>query len=306
MAGASLTLPSVRTTLIVAAAVALVGFFNIQLAARDRAAGLAWIAAEGRVGLPGEIRFPFRWLLTACVVVVAARMAWRDRPSPPSFEDSEAPHPTDPRDGPVDEHRSNSSTPDPEIDAVQERAYLEHLGWKAMGQVPPIVPVGRHPRALLLSSASRVPMREQEQECGVPGAGGPRANRPETLELPILGRIAAGPPIAAIQHERAHMAVPKSMLGAGEHFILEVDGDSMINAGIFSGDYAIIRRAYTAVSGDIVVALVMREDACLARLRLKGGLIALEMANPAYETRIFGPDQVEVQGTLAGLIRRYR
>jgi repressor LexA len=124
-------------------------------------------------------------------------------------------------------------------------------------------------------------------------------------ELPILGKIAAGTPIEAIQHERDRLMVPESMLGAGEHYILEVQGDSMINAGILDGDYVMIRRGDTANSGEIVVALVMGEEATLKRLRRKGASIALEAANPAYETRIFGPDQVQVQGKLVGLIRRY-
>jgi repressor LexA len=131
----------------------------------------------------------------------------------------------------------------------------------------------------------------------------PAAN--EARELPVLGRIAAGTPIEAIQHERDRMIVPESMLGAGEHYVLEVQGDSMINAGIYDGDHVIIRRGSTANSGEIVVALVMGEEATLKRLRRKGASVALEAANPAYETRIFGPDQVQVQGKLVGLIRRY-
>ena len=131
----------------------------------------------------------------------------------------------------------------------------------------------------------------------------PAAN--DTRDLPILGRIAAGTPIEAIQQERDRIPVPESMLGAGEHFVLEIQGDSMINAGILDGDFVVIRRGDTATSGDIVVALVMGEEATLKRLRRKGASIALEAANPAYETRIFGPDQVAVQGKLVGLIRRY-
>jgi repressor LexA len=95
------------------------------------------------------------------------------------------------------------------------------------------------------------------------------------------------------------------MLGAGEHYVLEVQGDSMIQAGILDGDFVVIRRGATANSGEIVVALVMGEEATLKRLRKKGASIALEAANPAYETRIFGPDRVKVQGKLVGLIRRY-
>jgi repressor LexA len=127
----------------------------------------------------------------------------------------------------------------------------------------------------------------------------------DTREIPILGKIAAGTPIAAIQHEKDRLQVPEAILGAGEHYVLEVDGDSMIQAGIFNGDYAIIRRADTANSGDIIVALLPGEEATLKRLRRKGASIALEAANPAYETRIYGPDQVQVQGKLVALIRRY-
>ncbi len=138
---------------------------------------------------------------------------------------------------------------------------------------------------------------------------GARARRPiaanDVRDLPLLGKIAAGSPIAAIQHERDRMQVPESILGAGEHFVLEVEGDSMIQAGILDGDFVVIRRTSTANSGEIVVALVMNEEATLKRLRRKGASIALEAANPAYETRIFGPDQVEVQGRLVGLMRRY-
>lgn len=127
----------------------------------------------------------------------------------------------------------------------------------------------------------------------------------DTREISVLGKIAAGTPIEAIQQERDRMHVPESMLGAGEHYALEVQGDSMINAGILDGDYVVIRKTDTATSGEIVVALVMGEEATLKRLRKKGASIALEAANPAYETRIFGPDQVQVQGRLVGLIRKY-
>ena len=127
----------------------------------------------------------------------------------------------------------------------------------------------------------------------------------DVRELPVLGRIAAGTPIEAIQQERDRIPVAENLLGAGEHFVLEISGDSMINAGILDGDYVVIKRGDTATSGDIVVALVNGEEATLKRLRKKGASIALEAANPAYETRIFGPDQVQVQGRLVGLIRRY-
>ncbi len=123
--------------------------------------------------------------------------------------------------------------------------------------------------------------------------------------LPVLGRIAAGTPIEAIQHEVDRFAAPEAFLGGGEHYILEVQGESMINAGIHDGDYAVIQRCDDAGGGDIVVALVDEEEATLKRLRKKGGSIALEAANPAYETRIYGPDRVRVQGKLVGLMRKY-
>ncbi len=127
----------------------------------------------------------------------------------------------------------------------------------------------------------------------------------DAIDVPLLGKIAAGVPIEAIQHERDRLGVPSQMISGGEHFALEVEGDSMIDAGILDGDVVIIRRGDTANNGEIVVALVDNEEATLKRLRRKGGSIALEAANPAYETRIFGPDRVQVQGRLVGLIRRY-
>ncbi len=131
------------------------------------------------------------------------------------------------------------------------------------------------------------------------------ASDSQNIEVPVLGRIAAGVPIEAIQYETDRLSVPASMISGGEHFALEVHGDSMIDAGILDGDTVIIRRGDTADNGQIVVALVRDEEATLKTLRKKGGSIALEAANPAYETRIFGPGEVKVQGRLVGLIRRY-
>jgi repressor LexA len=128
---------------------------------------------------------------------------------------------------------------------------------------------------------------------------------PRATAIPMMGRIAAGVPISAIQDHTANIMVPPEMLGGGEHFALEVKGDSMIEAGIFDGDTVVIRKGDAAINGDIVVALVDDEEATLKRLRRKGVSIALEAANPAYETRIFGPDRVRVQGKLVGLLRKY-
>jgi repressor LexA len=127
----------------------------------------------------------------------------------------------------------------------------------------------------------------------------------EPVVVPVMGRIAAGSPIEAIQNHSHSIVVPPDMLSPGEHFALEVRGDSMIEAGIFEGDTVLIRKTDSADTGDIVVALVDEEEATLKRLRRKGASIALEAANPVYETRIFGPDRVRIQGKLVGLIRRY-
>ncbi|PLL13007.1 repressor LexA [Tabrizicola sp. TH137] len=126
------------------------------------------------------------------------------------------------------------------------------------------------------------------------------------LELPVMGRIAAGVPIEAIAEVSHHIAVPGSMLsGRGHHYALEVKGDSMIEAGINDGDIVVIREQSTAENGDIVVALVEDHEATLKRFRRRGSMIALEAANPAYETRVFPDHAVRVQGRLVGLIRTY-
>ncbi len=126
-----------------------------------------------------------------------------------------------------------------------------------------------------------------------------------TVSVPVMGRIAAGTPISAIQNHSHDIACPPDLLTNGEHFALEVKGDSMIEAGILDGDVVVIRRCDTAENGDIVVALVDQEEATLKRLRKKGTTIALEAANPEFKTRIFGPDQIDIQGRLVGLMRRY-
>jgi repressor LexA len=140
------------------------------------------------------------------------------------------------------------------------------------------------------------------QRSGPPASA---ADQGRPVTVPVMGRIAAGTPIEAIQTHSHTISVPPEMLGAGEHFALEVRGDSMIDAGIFDGDTVLIRKQDTAGTGEIIVALVDNEEATLKRLRRKGNSIALEAANPAYETRIFGPDRVKVQGRLVGLLRKY-
>jgi repressor LexA len=128
----------------------------------------------------------------------------------------------------------------------------------------------------------------------------------EAVELPLYGRIAAGTPIEALRDQTATIGVPTSLLGrAREHYALEVAGDSMVDAGILDGDTVIIERGDTGENGSVVVALVDNEEVTLKRLRRRGASIALEPANKTYETRIFGPDRVKVQGRLVALLRRY-
>ena len=135
-------------------------------------------------------------------------------------------------------------------------------------------------------------------------AGAAATARGELVALPLYGRIAAGAPIEAVRDNSNNIEVPPSMLGRGEHFALEVAGDSMIEAGIFDGDTVVVQRGETADNGAIVVALIDENEVTLKRLRRRGASIALEPANKAYETRIFGPDRVRIQGKAVGLIRK--
>ncbi len=135
------------------------------------------------------------------------------------------------------------------------------------------------------------------------GASGEDGGRP--IAVPVMGRIAAGTPIEAIQQRSHVINMPPDLLSAGEHFALEVRGDSMIEAGILDGDIALIRRSEVAETGDIVVALIDDEEATLKRFRRRGASIALEPANPSYEVRILPPNRVRIQGKLVGLFRRY-
>jgi len=188
------------------------------------------------------------------------------------------------------------------ITALEERGFLRRLAHRARA-----LEVIKLPAQATAAAPAKGRQAFKPQVFEGNGGGAPQAPHAanDTRELPILGKIAAGTPIEAIQHERDRLIVPETMLGAGEHYVLEVQGDSMINAGIFDGDHVIIKKGDTANTGEIVVALVNGEEATLKRLRRKGASIALEAANPTYETRIFGPDQVQVQGKLVGLIRRY-
>src|SRR5215471_6575467 len=133
----------------------------------------------------------------------------------------------------------------------------------------------------------------------------PAAASTEAMQLPLYGKIAAGTPIEALRDQTTSVGIPASLLGGGEHYALEIEGDSMIDAGIFDGDTVVIQRCDTAENGSIVVALIDDEEVTLKRLRRRGASIALEPANKTYETRIFGPDRVKVQGRLVALMRRF-
>jgi repressor LexA len=126
----------------------------------------------------------------------------------------------------------------------------------------------------------------------------------DVVELPLHGRIAAGAPIEALEGQST-LPVPAALLGPGEHYALEVSGDSMVEAGIFDGDFALVRRTNVARDGEIVVALVRGEEATLKYLRREGARVRLDPANAAYDPQFYRPDEVEVQGKLAGLLRRY-
>ncbi len=191
------------------------------------------------------------------------------------------------------------------ITALEERGFIRRLPHRARALEVIRLPETMAPRIggrrtfapeVIEGSLGRAAPEPREED----GTDAPRA-----VVVPVMGRIAAGVPIEAIQDHTHDVTVPPELLGSGEHYALEVRGDSMIEAGILDGDTVIIRRTDTAHNGDIVVALVDDEEATLKRLRRKGASIALEAANPAYETRIFGPDRVKIQGRLVGLLRRY-
>ncbi|MEM1037823.1 MAG: transcriptional repressor LexA [Pseudomonadota bacterium] len=179
------------------------------------------------------------------------------------------------------------------IVALEERGFIRRLPNRARA-----LEVLKMPNAV---TPTAPPRGRQAFRPSVVGAATPAM----AGSVPVLGRIAAGVPIEAIQHEVDRVTPPSDLGDPEKHYALEVKGDSMIDAGILEGDIVILRYADDAQTGDIVVALVEEQEATLKRLRKKGKSIALEAANPAYETRIFGPDQVRVQGKLVALVRRY-
>lgn len=180
------------------------------------------------------------------------------------------------------------------IVALEERGFIRRLPNRA-----------RALEVLKMPDAATSTAPPRGRQTFRPSVVGTQSAAPGHGSIPVLGRIAAGVPIEAIQQEINRVIPPEEFADDTDHYALEVKGDSMIDAGILDGDVVILRRTDSADSGDIVVALIDDEEATLKRLRKKGASVALEAANPAYETRIFGPDRVRVQGRLVALIRRY-
>ncbi|MEL6336561.1 MAG: transcriptional repressor LexA [Pseudomonadota bacterium] len=210
------------------------------------------------------------------------------------------------------------------ITALEERGFIRRLAHRARAieilRLPDNVEETRPPRSTGFQpsvidgdrpSGEPVSLARHRQSGGPVDAlaalgATPAKGTGSATEVPLVGRIAAGVPIEAIEDGASRLGVPSSMVdGGGEHYALEVRGDSMIEAGIHDGDLVVIRRQATAESGDIVVALIEDHEATLKRLRRKGDSIALEAANPAYETRLYHQDSVRIQGRMVGLIRSY-
>jgi repressor LexA len=183
------------------------------------------------------------------------------------------------------------------ISALEERGFLRRLPNRARA-----LEVIREPGA---TTPSRAAAPSADNVVAMPSAPA-RVAEPanDVIELPLHGRIAAGAPIEALEGQST-LPVPAALLGPGEHYALEVSGDSMVEAGIFDGDFALVRRTNTARDGEIVVALVRGEEATLKYLRRENGQVRLDPANASYDPQFYRPDEVEVQGKLAGLLRRY-
>ena len=188
------------------------------------------------------------------------------------------------------------------ISALEERGFIRRLPNRARA-----LEVIKTPEGSVAKSAPRIAANANSTSDALAPlrAIAPRgAPANDVIELPLHGKIAAGMPIEALEGQTT-LPVPAALLGAGEHYALEVSGDSMIEAGILDGDYALVRRTTTARDGEIVVALIRGEEATLKYLHRDKGMIRLDPANGAYDPQIYKPGEVEVQGKLAGLLRRY-
>jgi repressor LexA len=191
------------------------------------------------------------------------------------------------------------------VTALEERGFIRRLHHRARALEVVKLPEASG-RVARLTSAGFRPQVIQGDFAPLTGRAVEQISDRDSIEaLPLYGKIAAGTPIEALRDQSNAIGVPAGMLGNGEHYALEVAGDSMLDAGILEGDTVVIQRCDTAENGSIVVALVDNNEVTLKRLRRRGDSIALEPANKAYETRIFGPDRVKVQGRLVGLIRNY-
>jgi repressor LexA len=185
------------------------------------------------------------------------------------------------------------------ISALEERGFLRRLPNRARA-----LEVLRQPDDVSAARPAPANDRATSPVLQRPAASARPQAANDVVEIPLHGRIAAGVPIEALEGQ-ATLPVPAALLGSGEHYALEVSGDSMVEAGILDGDYALVRRTDTARDGEIVVALVRNEEATLKYLRRENGMIRLDPANAAYDPQIYMPGEVQVQGKLAGLLRRY-
>ena len=183
------------------------------------------------------------------------------------------------------------------ISALEERGFIRRLPNRARA-----LEVLRQPENAPAAGKAAAANDPVAPHVRPPQAAPAPAN--DVIEVPLHGRIAAGAPIEALEDSRM-LPVPAALLGSGEHYALEVSGDSMVEAGIFDGDFALVRRTDTARDGEIVVALVRNEEATLKYLRRESGMIRLDPANAAYDPQYYRPEEVQVQGRLAGLLRRY-
>ena len=191
------------------------------------------------------------------------------------------------------------------ITALEERGFIRRLPNRARAieviRMPEVAPAAAGARRFTPSVVQGGLSRAKAPTPPAP----PAETRFGDTQIPVMGRIAAGTPISAIQNTSHSITLSPDFLAQGEHYALEVRGDSMVEAGILDGDLVVIRKQDQANTGDIIVALIDDEEATLKRFRRRGSSIALEAANPQYETRVLGPDRVKIQGKLVSLVRRY-
>jgi repressor LexA len=185
------------------------------------------------------------------------------------------------------------------ISALEERGFIRRLPNRARA-----LEVLKQPENVTGKASTKAAANQNTALTPLVKANTPASPANDVIELPLHGRIAAGVPIEALEGQTT-LPVPAALLGAGEHYALEVSGDSMVEAGILDGDYALIRRTETARDGEIVVALVRGEEATLKYLRREDGMVRLDPANAAYDPQFYRPGEVQVQGKLAGLLRKY-